>query len=316
MSGCCPAPVRSGAVVEVQNIESLGRDPMARDRREAVTLRGGRSTVGTRQPLFPIDGEGPERTVTVRPFAMSPYAVSNERFAAFVDATGYRSEAEDLGWSVVFASFIKADEVTAHKLAGIPLWWSGVEGASWHAPEGPGSSLAGRETHPVVHMSLRDAKAYAHWAGGRLPTEAEWEYAARGGLRSATYPWGEQDPNDRDFTPCNIWQGRFPERNTSLDGFLGTAPVDAFEPNGFGLWNMSGNAWEWSADKFRVRSISRMAKARNEHAAKRQEYVIKGGSYLCHASYCHRYRIAGRSSVPPDSGTGHLGFRLAFDLER
>ncbi len=272
--------------------------------------------MGTRRPLLAADGEGPERAANIRPFSIAPCTVSNERFSNFVETTGYRTEAEEIGWSLVFAPFIEDDRVKRHLLAATPTWWNGVEEAIWSAPEGPGSSLEGRERHPVVHISLRDAEAYAHWAGGRMPTEAEWEYAARGGRKSATYPWGERDPDDRDFTPCNIWQGRFPSKNKALDGYVGTAPVDAFEPNGFGLWNMSGNVWEWCGERFRVRSLSRMAKLRNEHAAKRREHVIKGGSYLCHASYCHRYRIAGRSAVPPDTATGHMGFRLAFDLER
>lgn len=241
---------------------------------------------------------------------MDAHQVTNARFAAFVAETGYRTEAERHGWSYVFHLFLDAarhDQAPA----GTP-WWRKVEGACWHAPEGPGSSIEGRMDHPAVHIAWTDAMAFAAWAGGRLPTEAEWEHAAQGGRRGARFPWGEAEPTDTEVY-CNIWQGRFPQENTLADGYLGTAPVGAFAPNGYGLYNMCGNAWEWCADPFRIRSLSQAAKARNEAAAAERERVMKGGSHLCHISYCYRYRIAARSGRSPDTSAGHTGFRLAYD---
>ena len=164
-----------------------------------------------------------------------------------------------------------------------------------------------------MHVSWSDAAAFAAWAGGRLPTEAEWEHAAKGGDDGARFPWGAEEPTDTVAGLCNIWQGDFPHRNSVADGFAGTAPADAFRPNGFGLFNMCGNVWEWCADPFRVRSLSGAAKARNRAATAERERVMKGGSYLCHRSYCYRYRIAARSGRSPDTSAGHTGFRVAYD---
>jgi formylglycine-generating enzyme required for sulfatase activity len=177
---------------------------------------------------------------------------------------------------------------------------------------GPGTAeLACLPDHPVVHMSWNDAKAYAAWVGGRLPTEAEWEHAARGGLGDVRFPWGDRDPNDEDFFPCNIWQGNFPDENLVLDGHAATAPALSFEPNGYGLFNMSGNIWEWTADTLRLKSLKRAARQRMK--TQRGWKILKGGSFLCHRSYCYRYRIAARSYNAPDSSTSHLGFRSAWD---
>ena len=189
-------------------------------------------------------------------------------------------------------------------------------GAAWHSPEGPGSSIDGRLDHPVVHVSHNDALAYCAWAGGRLPTEAEWEFAARGGLDGQMFPWGQE------LTPagehrCNIWQGRFPEENTAEDGYRGTAPVTAYQPNGFGLYNTIGNAWEWCADWFHNRFHAHPAAPRVDPQGPPQgtARVMKGGSHLCHRSYCYRYRVGARSSSPPDSGSGNVGFRIAMHSE-
>jgi formylglycine-generating enzyme required for sulfatase activity len=171
-----------------------------------------------------------------------------------------------------------------------------------------------RTLAPVVQVSWTDANAFAAWAGGRLPSEAEWECAAAGGLNDARYPWGDQEPDENDFLPCNIWQGTFPTENTATDGFAATAPVDAFAPNGFGLYNMAGNTWEWCADPFLIRSLARGARERSEAARVQNMRLLKGGSHLCHRSYCHRYRIAARTGAGSDSGTTHVGFRLVFDL--
>lgn len=275
-----------------------------------VAIPGGTVTVGTDAPVFRADGEGPARRVTLRPFRIDVHAVSNRRFAAFVATTGYRTEAERYGWSYVFHSFL-APGVQAPSPEGTP-WWRQVQGACWAAPEGPGSSIADRLDHPATHIAWNDANAFAAWAGGRLPSEAEWEHAAKGGDDAARFPWGATEPDDGNAL-CNIWQGRFPTQNTLSDGFLGTAPVDAYRPNGHGLFNTCGNVWEWCADPFRIRSISAAAKQRNQAAAAERERVMKGGSYLCHISYCYRYRIAARSGRSPDTSAGHTGFRLAHD---
>ncbi|MGW9447252.1 formylglycine-generating enzyme family protein [Streptomyces sp. NPDC055632] len=252
---------------------------------------------------YPADHEGPAREVTVAPFAIGATAVTNEQYARFVEATGHRTDAERFGSSFVFHLLLHP-AAEHHVLGRVPQapWWLGVEGASWHAPEGPGSDLEGRADHPVTHVSYDDALAYCAWADVRLPTEAEWEYAARGGLDGARYPWGD------DFTPdgrerCNTWLGDFPHRSDRPGGRVGTVPVTAYEPNGHGLYNTSGNVWEWCADAFDPTGSAETA-----------ERVIRGGSYLCHSSYCNRYRVAARSHNTPDSSTGHGGFRVARSL--
>ncbi len=285
--------------------------PAAADESLRLPVPGGTCSIGTDAPVFREDGEGPARRVTLRPFRLDAHAVTNRRFAAFVAATGYRTDAERFGWSYVFHAFVPPG-LGDLSPPGTP-WWRRVDGAFWAAPEGPGSEVAGRPDHPVVHVSWSDAAAFAAWAGGRLPTEAEWEHAAKGGDDAARYPWGSDEPGDGNAGHCNIWQGDFPRHNTIADGFLGTAPVDTFRPNAFGLFNMCGNVWEWCADPFRVRSLSGAAKARNQAAAAERERVMKGGSYLCHRSYCYRYRIAARSGRSPDTSAGHTGFRVAYD---
>ncbi|MFJ4122822.1 formylglycine-generating enzyme family protein [[Kitasatospora] papulosa] len=287
-----PTPPASGGAVE---------DGM-------VLLPGGVFLMGTEDPEgFRADGEGPVREVRVSPFRIDAHAVSNRRFAEFVSATGHVTEAERFGWSYVFAGFLPtALRRGAGRPEGTP-WWCGVEGARWDAPEGPGSGIEDRGDHPVVHVSWNDARAYSRWAGARLPTEAEWEYAARGGLEQARYPWGDE------LTPggehrCNIWQGRFPTRNTAEDGYAGTAPADAYQPNGFGLYNMAGNVWEWCQDWWSTtHPAGRRSDPRGPGAGDAK--VMRGGSYLCHRSYCNRYRVAARTRNTPDSTTGNLGFR-------
>ncbi len=273
-------------------------------------FRGRTSFIGTDRPALKPDGEAPRRPFRLKPFGIERHAVTAERFAVFVEDTGYVTEAEVFGWSFVFQAFLPAG-LEAQAPAGTP-WWRKVDGACWSRPEGPGSDLAGRERHPVTHVSWNDAQAFAAWSGGRLPTEAEWEHAARGGAADRRFPWGDEEPTDERIF-CNIWQGRFPDLNTAADGFHGTAPVDAFDPNPAGLHNMCGNVWEWCQDAFRTRSLSRTGRARDREAAAEAERTMKGGSYLCHASYCYRYRIAARLGRNPDTSTGHIGFRLAYD---
>jgi len=271
---------------------------------------GGPFTMGSSDARFPGDGEGPIRRVSVGEFVIACHAVSNLQFGDFVRASGYTTDAERYGWSFVFAGFVSEDARRAigSRVAETP-WWLPVPHAYWAQPEGPPSTILGRLDHPAVHISWNDARAYCLWSRARLPTEAEWEMAARGGLEQAIYPWGN------DLTPegehrCNVWQGDFPDHNTADDGHVGTAPVDAFKPNGHGLYNMAGNVWEWCEDYFSPayhRATSTLDPMQSEPTANRS---LRGGSYLCHDSYCNRYRVAARSSNTPDSSSGNIGFRV------
>ncbi|MFI8824858.1 formylglycine-generating enzyme family protein [Streptomyces sp. NPDC053431] len=271
--------------------------PPSRVARQLLALPGGRFLMGTDDPEgFPADAEGPVREVVVEPFRIAATAVTNAQFATFVKATGHVTEAESFGFSFTFGAFL-ADRIAdvSPPVAAVP-WWRAVEGASWQHPEGPGSHITDRQNHPVVHVSWNDAQAYCAWSGTRLPSEAEWEYAARGGLEQRRYPWGDElTPGGQRM--CNIWQGDFP--HLPAGGHAGTAPVKSFRPNGFGLYNTVGNVWEWCADRFTPGQEGSRA--------------MRGGSYLCHDSYCNRYRVAARSSNTPDSSTGNIGFRVAAD---
>jgi formylglycine-generating enzyme required for sulfatase activity len=258
----------------------------ARPRVTAGSLDGmvrleGRFRMGSEDPeAFPTDGEGPVRQVTLSPFCISKYAVTNEQFAAFVRASGYRSEAQRFGWSPA-------------------------------SPQPPAPSPGGRS--PLVHVSWNDAQAYCAWAGYRLPTEAEWEFAAPGGLDQKTYPWGDRlTPDGRHM--CNIWQGTFPELDLGEDGFTTVAPVDSYPANGFGLCNPIGNTWEWCADFFDPRWHMEATRSDPVGPPSGSAHVMKGGSYLCHESYCRRYRNAARTGSEPDTSTGHIGFRVVRDL--
>ena len=276
-----------------------------------VVVPAGSFLMGNETGGYPDDGEGPVHEVQLSAFRIDRYAVSNDRFAEFVDATGHVTTAESEGWSFVFAGLLPDDFEDTRSVAQAP-WWRQVYGADWRRPEGPQSTWTGREAHPVIHVSWSDASAYAAWAGKRLPTEAEWEYAARGGLDRKLFPWGNDLEPDGTHA-MNVWQGTFPTENTLADGYLGTAPVTAFRPNGFGLYNMTGNVWEWCADWYDpgyYRVSPREDPTGPDHGTHR---VQRGGSYLCHASYCRRYRVGSRSANEPDSSTGNLGFRCARD---
>ncbi|WP_426368642.1 formylglycine-generating enzyme family protein [Streptomyces sp. E-08] len=274
-----------------------------------VLLPGGEFLMGAEDAEgFPDDGEGPVRPVRLSPFRIDVHAVTNDAFAAFVAETGHVTDAERFGWSYVFAGFLPAALRRGAPRPGRTPWWCGVEGASWNRPEGPGSTLEARGNHPVVHVSWTDAAAYAAWAGKRLPTEAEWEYAARGGLEQRRYPWGDE-LNPGGAFRCNIWRGTFPSKNTAEDGYRGTAPVDAFEPNGFGLYNTSGNVWEWCADWWTTAHDTARPPLDPRGPATGTDKVIRGGSHMCHRSYCDRYRVAARTANSPDSSSGHAGFR-------
>lgn len=277
-----------------------------------VELAGGSFRMGTDGPFgYRQDGEQPSRAVDVDPFSISTTAVTNGEFATFVDATGHVTQAETDGWSFVFTGLLPEQSKDSARVVGAE-WWQRVSEATWCHPEGPQSDTVMRSDHPVVHVSWNDAVAYCEWTGVRLPTEAEWEFAARGGLDQATYPWGDELNSDGEQR-CNIWHGTFPSNNTCDDGWYGTAPVNAFEPNGFGLFNAVGNVWEWCANAFTRRPSSAAATpcCAPNRPSPSSPRTMKGGSYLCHDSYCFRYRVAARSSNTPDTATGNIGFRVA-----
>ncbi|EPZ42591.1 formylglycine-generating enzyme family protein [Alicyclobacillus acidoterrestris] len=322
LNACCGVPRNTFAKSAETQIhagsdgELVNRAPLASGHRQGMVLiQGGRFLMGTDDAEgFVADGEGPVHEVELSPFWMDVCAVTNRRFKRFVEETGYTTEAERFGWSFVFRDFVPRDG--AVRMMGIVQtapWWVGVEGAYWAAPEGPGSNIFDRLDHPVVHISWNDAVAFCEWSGTRLPTEAEWEYAARGGLVQNRYAWGDELHPNGEYR-CNIWQGEFPVRNKGLDGYLGTAPAKSFQPNGYGLYNVCGNVWEWCADWF-DRAYYRTSPLVNPRGPSSGESrVMRGGSYLCHASYCNRYRVAARTSNTPDSSSGHVGFRCVADV--
>jgi formylglycine-generating enzyme required for sulfatase activity len=277
--------------------------------------------------------EAPAHAVTVDGFFIDRRAVTNAEFARFVDATGHVTLCERppdpamypgadpallVPASVVFRKPSERVDLTNHY-----NWWTYVPGANWRHPEGPETSIAGRDDEPVVQIAFEDAQAYADWSGKSLPTEAEWEFAARGGLEGAEYAWGdEMTPGDRHM--ANTWQGEFPIENTNADGFVGRAPVASFAPNGYGLYDMIGNVWEWTTDWYEQhRAVERACCGKvNPRGGKRgasydpqtpgvpiPRRVMKGGSYLCAPNYCRRYRPAARMAQAIDTSTCHLGFR-------
>jgi len=278
---------------------------------EWVNLPGGTFLMGTDDAEgFPNDGEGPVRTVELAPFRISAHTVTNAQFQAFAQASGYITEAEKFGWSFVFDQLVSEETLSTQKGAVLGTsWWVAIEGADWRRPEGPDSDIKDRMNHPVVHISWNDAVAFCEWSGTRLPTEAEWEYAARGGLQGKRYPWGDLLHPDGNHM-CNIWQGKFPVKNHGSDGYISTAPVDAYEPNGYGLYNVSGNVWEWCADWFSPLYHRQTDNVNPAFTADTGKKSMRGGSYLCHRSYCNRYRVASRNGNTPDSSSGHCGFRV------
>ncbi|MBM6590456.1 SUMF1/EgtB/PvdO family nonheme iron enzyme [Brevibacterium sp. RIT803] len=278
-----------------------------------IGLSGGTFLMGSEDPLaYPEDGEGPVREVGVEGFAIGATTVTVAEFAAFVAATGHRTDAETHGDSLVFTGLVAEGLAEISPSVQATPWWRQVTGATWLHPGGPGptgvagvagvpgssldaSSLEQWARHPVTHVSHTDAEAYAQWVGARLPTEVEWEFASRGGLERQPYPWGSVREPD-GVARMNTFAGVFPSGPTAP---VGTVPADAFPPNGFGLHNTTGNVWEWTSSHF---------------SAHDQRPVLRGGSYMCHDSYCRRYRTSARSAATPDTSLGHTGFRLALDL--
>lgn len=303
--------------------------PGERSTRGQVAIPGGVFWMGdSHGDGYEADGETPVHQVRLSPYRIDAKAVTNAQFAAFVKATGYVTEAERDGVSAVFHLAVDAAPAdVVGRAAGVP-WWLAVRGADWRHPAGPRSGISDLQHHPVVHVSWQDAQAYCTWAGKRLPTEAEWERAARGGLERARFPWGDE-LTPRGRWRCNIWQGDFPRHNTLDDGYLTTAPVGTFAPNAYGLYNTVGNVWEWCQDAFRPTEYADRAApgadpvddpvaaepvAPEEAAPAQVRRVMRGGSYLCHDSYCNRYRVAARSSNTAESSAGNIGFRCANDL--
>lgn len=274
-----------------------------------VDIPAGTFLMGTDDPRgYPDDGEGPIHEVELDAFAMASHAVTNDEFGQFVAATGFVTTAEQFVSSFVFGGLLPDDFSPTQGVAAAP-WWRLVEGADWHHPEGPHSDLDGRGTHPVIHVSWLDALAYCSWSGTRLPTEAEWERAARGGSEQHHFPWGDDLEPDGEHR-MNVFQGTFPADNTAKDGWVGTSPVMSFPPNAWGLHDMTGNVWEWCADWFDPGYYARSPKQAPPGPASGQARVMRGGSYLCHESYCWRYRVDARSANSPDSSTGNIGFRV------
>ena len=318
MSDCCapsgPAgdrphrpttPTPTGRVVD-------GPHPVGEPgwRLPVVDLAGGRFVMGTDEPGYPADGEGPAHPVELSAFSLAVHPVTNDAFARFVADTGHVTDAERFGASFVFGGLLPDDFGETRGVAAAP-WWREVIGADWSHPEGPGSDVVDRADHPVVHVSWFDAQAFCGWAGGRLPTEAEWEHAARGGRGGSPFPWGdEREPGG--IHRMNVFQGVFPQTNTAADGWAGTSPVGTYPPNGFGLCDVTGNVWEWCQDWFDPSWYTRSPTTDPQGPDDGEVRVMRGGSYLCHESYCRRYRVEARSANAPDSSTGNIGFRIAF----
>jgi sulfatase modifying factor 1 len=278
-----------------------------------VQIAGGWFRMGTdAQDGFREDGEGPARNVYLDAFLISAITVTNEQFRRFVRATSYVTDAERIGSSFVFYLQLPAAQRTGYRQVprGLP-WWLEVDAACWQRPEGPGSHIYERLDHPVVHVSWNDAKAYCDWAGARLPSEAEWECAARGGLEGCTFPWGDVlEPAGEAL--CNIWQGDFPNR-PAPKWRPSTVSARAFEPNGHGLYNVAGNVWEWCEDWFSPAYHLQTPAQNPLFKTPTGRRSMRGGSFLCHDSYCNRYRVAARSSNTPSSTSSNCGFRVAAD---
>lgn len=259
--------------------------------------------------------EAPAHRARVDGFWISPYAVTNREFATFVLATGYRTVAERPLDPAVYpeappenlvpGSMVFTGTTGPVDLRHLSQWWAWTPGANWRRPFGPGSSVANRLRHPVVHIAFEDAAAYVEWAGFRLPTEAEWEFAARGGLDAATFTWGDE-PESGGETLANYWHGDFPWRADR--GYGSTAAVGSFPPNGYGLYDLAGNVWEWTADAWADFDAGPGCCAPTGGMAQK---VVKGGSFLCADSYCQRYRPAARRGQDVDTGMSHIGFRCA-----
>ncbi len=292
-----------------------------------------------------LSHEKPKHTVKVDGFYMDETEVTNAQFSRFIQATNYITTAErPVDWELIKQQLppgtpkphdslllpgsllFKKTKESVPNLYDFSQWWRWTNGANWKQPEGKGSSIDGKDNHPVVHVSYEDAMAYCHWAGRRLPTEAEWEFAARGGKRDKIYFWG--DLTDKLSSYVNSWEGEFPVDNTQADGFEKSAPIKTYPPNGYGLYEISGNVWEWTSDWYssqyyqycKENSITNNPKGPNEAFNPNNPYIderiIRGGSFLCNASYCASYRVSSRMATDPNTSLEHLGFRTVMDLKK
>jgi formylglycine-generating enzyme required for sulfatase activity len=320
-----------GVTILVKHLAAEGDPP------GMVWIPGGEFTMGS-DAAYPA--ESPAHRVRVDGFWMDETDVTNAQFREFVEATGYVTTAEKtpteediLRYARPGASKPKKEDLVPSSLVFTPpdepvdtrgpdahkQWWKVVRGADWRHPEGPGSSIDGKDDHPVVHVSWFDAEAYAKWAGKRLPTEAEWEFAARGGLEGKKYVWGDE-PFDEEHPQCNNFQGHFPDHNTVKDGYERTSPIRAFPPNGYGLYDMAGNVWQWCADwylpeayalaKDKVLLVNPQGPSHSFDPGQRPpERVHRGGSFLCCVGYCFNYRPSARRGCTPDGTASHIGFR-------
>ena len=336
---------KSSSLSENTRVDASSSRAIKNTPENMVYIPGGSFTMGapeSDQQAWPH--EHPAHPVTVDPFYIDQTEVTNARFAAFTEATGYITVAERaIDWeelktqvppgtakphdSVLQPGSLVFRQPTrpVRNLQDYSQWWEWKTGANWRHPKGPDSSIEGLENHPVVHIAYEDALAYCEWAGRRLPTEAEWEFAARGTLNNKRYPWG----NDREKleTSTNSWTGEFPMSNDKEDGYITTAPVSTYPPNGYGLYDMAGNVWEWTSDWYNSRyyteavaqGVLHNPKGASEHYNPTQPYVqqrvVKGGSFLCSDSYCASYRVSARMATDIDSGQEHLGFRTVKDIE-
>jgi formylglycine-generating enzyme required for sulfatase activity len=343
---CCTStiPNRFGTTPKKNIIKNLKDSSSAKSKKYngMVWIEGGTFMMGGDNEQARQD-EYPKHAVQIKSFYMDATEVTNEQFAAFVKATGYITTAEkDVKWEDLKKQLPpntpkpSAEQLKAASLVFVPTdgavslqdysqWWQWTHGANWKHPKGPKSNIAGKEKYPVVHISWDDAMAYCKWAGKRLPTEAEWEYAARGGTENQIYTWGNTNVDSTIKPNCNYWQGTFPYKNENKDSFYGAAPVKSFLPNGYGLYDMAGNVWEWCNDLYNNSYYTEFEKIKlaiNPKGPTKSfdpdepfisKRVMRGGSFLCNESYCSGYRVSARMKSSPDSGMEHLGFRCVAD---
>jgi formylglycine-generating enzyme required for sulfatase activity len=333
---CMPA-TRFSAKNGTTNLGNTSNDSSLKG---MVLIPGGSFMMGGNNEQAAND-EYPKHSVKVDPFWMDATEVTNAQFAAFVKATGYETTAEKKpDWEelkkavppgtpkpsealLVPASMVFKQTDHPVDLRDFSQWWSWLPGANWKHPAGPGSDIVGKENYPVVHVSWDDAQAYCKWAGKRLPTEAEWEFAARGGLEENIYPWGNE-PVNAGKPKTNSWEGSFPDHNDNKDHFVRLAPVAQFDRNGYGLYDMAGNVWEWCSDWYDANYYKTIgnslainpkgpAKSFDPEEPYTQKKTLRGGSFLCNDSYCSGYRVARRMKSSPDTGSEHIGFRCVKD---